>query len=181
MFTLCTFVYFSPGFTLCTFVYFSTGFTLCTFVFFSRGFTLCTFVYFSPGFTLCTFVYFSPGFTLCTFVYFSPGFTLCTFVYFFQGSLYAPFLHDVVYLYLLSVNETLRLGGDPRNGTFMFNVATTRKFTGIFLVYRYQLIRHVMSNISKNISLQTRQKACFIVSIRIYSIFLKKTKHIFYI
>ncbi|XP_064609278.1 receptor-type guanylate cyclase gcy-28-like [Liolophura sinensis] len=45
-----------------------------------------------------------------------------------RGSLYSPFLHDAVYLYLLVLNETLAEGNDPRNGTLMFQKATGKTF-----------------------------------------------------
>ncbi|XP_041368120.1 atrial natriuretic peptide receptor 1-like [Gigantopelta aegis] len=48
-----------------------------------------------------------------------------------KGSDYAAFLHDVVYLYLLILNETLAEGLDHRNGTLMFDKAKGKSFRGI--------------------------------------------------
>ncbi|XP_069136802.1 atrial natriuretic peptide receptor 1-like [Argopecten irradians] len=48
-----------------------------------------------------------------------------------RGSEYSPFLHDVVYLYMLILNETVTEGGDHRNGTLVFNKAKGKTFRGI--------------------------------------------------
>nr|KAG5697776.1 hypothetical protein BaRGS_026733 [Batillaria attramentaria] len=48
-----------------------------------------------------------------------------------QGSEYSPFLHDVVYLYLLVLNETISEGLDHRDGQLLFNKATGRTFKGV--------------------------------------------------
>eukprot|EP00106_Octopus_bimaculoides_P019021 XP_014786463.1 PREDICTED: atrial natriuretic peptide receptor 1-like [Octopus bimaculoides] len=47
------------------------------------------------------------------------------------GSMYSPFLHDVVYLYILTLNDTLDKGLNCRNGTLMFHTAITKQFKGI--------------------------------------------------
>ncbi|XP_033750419.1 LOW QUALITY PROTEIN: atrial natriuretic peptide receptor 1-like [Pecten maximus] len=48
-----------------------------------------------------------------------------------RGSEYSPFLHDVVYLYMLILNETVTEGSDHRNGTLVFNKAKGKAFKGI--------------------------------------------------
>ncbi|KAL8597813.1 hypothetical protein ACOMHN_004928 [Nucella lapillus] len=48
-----------------------------------------------------------------------------------QGSEYSPFLHDVVYLYLLVLNETLSQGLNHRDGQLLFRKATSRTFRGV--------------------------------------------------
>ncbi|XP_021355840.1 atrial natriuretic peptide receptor 1-like [Mizuhopecten yessoensis] len=48
-----------------------------------------------------------------------------------KGSEYSPFLHDVVYLYMLILNETVTEGSDHRNGTLVFNKAKGKTFRGI--------------------------------------------------
>ncbi|XP_076466014.1 atrial natriuretic peptide receptor 1-like [Babylonia areolata] len=48
-----------------------------------------------------------------------------------QGSEYSPFLHDVVYLYLLVLNETVGEGEDHTDGQLLFNKATSRTFRGV--------------------------------------------------
>ncbi|KAK2186746.1 hypothetical protein NP493_190g03005 [Ridgeia piscesae] len=47
-----------------------------------------------------------------------------------KGSEYSLFLFDIVYLYLLALNDTLTHGGDPRNGSLMFANAKTKTFDG---------------------------------------------------
>ena len=53
-----------------------------------------------------------------------------TMQFIFQGSEYSAFLHDVVYLYMLVLNETLTEGADHRNGTDMFERAKGKIFRG---------------------------------------------------
>ncbi|XP_055956148.1 atrial natriuretic peptide receptor 1-like [Patella vulgata] len=48
-----------------------------------------------------------------------------------RGSEYSPFLHDVVYLYLLTLNETLAEGLDHRNGTAIVQKARNKTFRGV--------------------------------------------------
>ncbi|XP_046584899.1 LOW QUALITY PROTEIN: atrial natriuretic peptide receptor 1-like [Haliotis rubra] len=48
-----------------------------------------------------------------------------------KGSDYSPFLHDVVYLYLLVLHEAVTEGADHRNGTLIFNKAKGKSFHGI--------------------------------------------------
>ncbi|XP_060074687.1 atrial natriuretic peptide receptor 1-like [Ylistrum balloti] len=48
-----------------------------------------------------------------------------------KGSEYSPFLHDVVYLYMLILNETVTEGNDHRNGTLIFDKAKGKIFRGI--------------------------------------------------
>ncbi|XP_067667417.1 atrial natriuretic peptide receptor 1-like [Haliotis asinina] len=48
-----------------------------------------------------------------------------------KGSDYSPFLHDVVYLYLLVLHEAVAEGADHRNGTLMFNKAKGKSFRGV--------------------------------------------------
>ena len=47
-----------------------------------------------------------------------------------QGSEYSPFLHDIVYLYILALNKTLAEEGEPRDGEVMFKTATKLGFEG---------------------------------------------------
>ncbi len=48
----------------------------------------------------------------------------------FQPSVYATFLHDATYGYLLLVNKTLAEGGDPTNGQLMYDKARNMTFQG---------------------------------------------------
>ncbi|KAL5004738.1 hypothetical protein ScPMuIL_018194 [Solemya velum] len=48
-----------------------------------------------------------------------------------RGSPYSPFLYDVVYFYLLLLNQTLAAGGYTRNGTDMFQKAKGKHFRGL--------------------------------------------------
>ena len=57
------------------------------------------------------------------------------FYYILQGSEYSAFLHDVVYLYMIVLNETLNEGGDYRNGTEMFERTKGKIFRGNFIPF----------------------------------------------
>ncbi|CAC5377896.1 ANPRA [Mytilus coruscus] len=48
-----------------------------------------------------------------------------------KGSEYSAFLHDAVYLYLLTLNDTLEEGLDYKNGTLMFEKAKGKSFRGV--------------------------------------------------
>ncbi|CAD5113975.1 DgyrCDS3138 [Dimorphilus gyrociliatus] len=48
-----------------------------------------------------------------------------------KGSLFSLYLHDTLYLYCIAVDRVLKLGGDPRNGTFIFDQAKNITFKGI--------------------------------------------------
>ncbi|CAG2192758.1 ANPRA [Mytilus edulis] len=48
-----------------------------------------------------------------------------------KGSEYSAFLHDAVYLYLLTLNDTLEEGLDYKNGTLMFERAKGKSFRGV--------------------------------------------------
>ena len=58
-----------------------------------------------------------------------------------QGSEYSAFLHDVVYLYMLILNETLYEGGDYRNGTEMFERAKGKIFRGNDLCLYFKIYK----------------------------------------
>ena len=47
-----------------------------------------------------------------------------------QGSIYATFLHDVVYLYAVIVDEMIKYGLDYRNGTDVMHRAKNFQFDG---------------------------------------------------
>ena len=53
-------------------------------------------------------------------------------MYCIQGSPYSTFLHDAVYLYMLSFHQTLTAGKDPRDGELMFEAAKNITFPGEF-------------------------------------------------
>ncbi|KAK2163896.1 hypothetical protein LSH36_72g00037 [Paralvinella palmiformis] len=48
-----------------------------------------------------------------------------------KASTYSLFLHDIVYLYMMVVEDTLNKGQDPRNGELMFENAKHKQFEGI--------------------------------------------------
>ncbi|XP_077996436.1 atrial natriuretic peptide receptor 2-like [Glandiceps talaboti] len=48
-----------------------------------------------------------------------------------EASVYAPYLYDAVYLYALTVNKTLEIGGDLRNGSLMFENMKGVTFQGM--------------------------------------------------
>ena len=48
-----------------------------------------------------------------------------------QGSLYSPFLHDAMYLYAVSLNKTLRMGGNITDGMLIVNNSRDISFVGV--------------------------------------------------
>ena len=45
----------------------------------------------------------------------------------FQGFSWSIFTYDAAYMYLTILNETISEGGDPRNGTALYNKAKNRR------------------------------------------------------
>lgn len=87
-----------------------------------------------------------------------------------QGSEYSAFLHDVVYMYLLVLNEVLANNEDHQNGTLMFNRALGKTFEGmngkkIVLEYTLPVIIPAHVGNSKNIYLFV-----FVIIVRMLSL-----------
>ena len=48
----------------------------------------------------------------------------------FQANSLSLYLHDAMYLYLITMDEVLSQGGDPRNGDLIFEASKNKTFTG---------------------------------------------------
>ena len=56
-------------------------------------------------------------------------------MFLFQPSLYSTFIHDATYHYLTVVEEILTEGGNPQDGTLIFEKSKGRQFQGIAFLF----------------------------------------------